>query len=538
MRVVTVPEMIEIEKKANNQGLSYKQMMRNAGNSIANVVIRRYSSLRQKTVLGLVGSGNNGGDTLIALTMMQKSGWQTKALIVKERPAEDPLLTDLVKNGGEVITWNQEADEEKLIFDLRNTKVLLDGILGTGFKLPLRGPIPPLLSLVRKYAGCIHVIAVDCPSGVDCDSGECAPETLKAEITVCMAALKKGLLKPPAIGMVGEVIHGDIGLPASILNMAGDMVWAADSESVYALLPKRPFDAHKGTFGKCLIVGGSTQYPGAPLLAAKSAYRVGAGLVCTGVPAAIYDSLIGGLPESIWLMLPHELGFLNDNAARILFDHVAKYNTVLLGPGIGLEKETISFLDTFLDFDNRAGSGGGLGFTTNRHRISEDHASQPNLVIDADALRALAQIDNWHEKIEKPAVLTPHPGEMASLTGLSIKEIQESRMETAQRFADACGHIVVLKGAATVIAGPHNKSAITPIATPALATAGSGDILAGMITGLLTQGMDAYSAAVAASWMHGIAGLYSENRYGQSASTIASDIIEQIPNVLKNLTAC
>ena len=205
MRIVSVSEMNAIEKEANAAGLGYDRMMQNAGFSLAEIVMGRYGDSPNKQVLGMIGPGNNGGDTLIALAIMQRAGWNAIALLAKEHGKNDPLIETVTEQGGEIIHFNGIAQKEILAPVFRASGVILDGLLGTGFKLPLRGAINEILILAASYGRNAHIVAVDCPSGTDCDSGQCAPETLNAEITVCMAAVKQGLLHLPAVGRAGEI---------------------------------------------------------------------------------------------------------------------------------------------------------------------------------------------------------------------------------------------------------------------------------------------------------------------------------------------
>jgi len=537
MRIVSVSEMVAIEKKADADGLTYETMMQNAGTRLAQIVMKRYGGMRPRNVLGLVGSGNNGGDTLVALKKMQQSGWQTCAFLMKKRSADDPFVRQLREAGGLVLPDGDAEKLDALVSAVQASAVILDGILGTGFKLPLRGTLPAAMQLVADYARDKVMIAVDCPSGVDCDSGTCAPETLQAELTVCMAAVKKGLLAQPAIGFAGEIRVADIGLDAMIFDAIANPISAVDRDMVQTLLPKREADSHKGTFGKAMIVGGSVLYPGAPTLAAEAAYRVGTGLVCTAIPSAIYDSVVSRLPESIWLMLPHEMGMANAEAAKVIQAQMSKYDAMLIGPGLGKDAVTQAFMQSLMVFDGKISASRQIGFLSAGDGEPGKTGEQPAMVIDADALRLLAKVDDWYTRLERMAVLTPHPGEMAALTGLSIAEIQKDRAEIAQQFSERWGHVVVLKGALTVVAAPEKPCCVIPIATASLATAGTGDVLAGMVTGLLAQGLTAFDAALAGAWLHGVAGLYAERQHGQSATILARDIIHHLPAVLKNNTA-
>ncbi|MCL4562573.1 MAG: NAD(P)H-hydrate dehydratase [Chloroflexi bacterium] len=302
---------------------------------------------------------------------------------------------------------------------------------------------------------------------------------------------------------------------------------------IRSLLPKRPADAHKGTFGTALVVAGSLNYSGAAILAGEAAYRIGAGLVTLAVPTPLHSALAGRLPEATWLLLPHETGVISSEAARVVAGHMDKVDAMLMGPGWGMEETTQNFLAHLLH-DSRPGVFENIGFI---HTVEEHNGSPssrlPPLVIDADGLKLLARIPDWPKILPKLTVLTPHPGEMSVLTGLPVKEIQRDRIVTAEKYAHQWGHVVVLKGAFTVIAEPEGRSVVIPVATSALAKAGTGDVLAGIIVGLRAQGLDGLSAAVAGAWLHAQAGILAEERVGNSASVLAGDVISAIAGVLK-----
>lgn len=526
MKLVTVDEMKAIEREANQAGLSYEQMMEKAGTNLAQVVKTAYGHIKDEGVLGLVGSGNNGGDTLVALSFLANQGWMTSAYIVRPRPENDPLLARLSEAGGEIYLREEDGDFQRLTDLLRNHGIVLDGVLGTGIRLPLKGDVADVLDFARRKLSGLkdsHVVAVDCPSGVDCDSGETASQAIPAELTVTMAAAKVGLLNFPAFKLVGELKLVGIGLTDDDLHTnINPEAWRGvkrimpSHERVRRMLPERPADAHKGTFGTALIVAGSVNFTGAALLSSEAAYRSGAGLVTVAVARPLHTILAGHLPEATWLLLPHEDGFIAEEAAGVLLENLSKPTSMLIGPGFGMADTTRRFLERLFARDGQA-------------------SDLPPLVIDADGLKLLSQISEWPKRLPSPAVLTPHPGEMGVLTGLSIKEIQSDRLAIAERYAKQWGHVVVLKGAFTIIAAPDGHTAIIPIATPALARAGTGDVLAGLITGLRAQGMEAFQAAVAGAWIHGKAGLWAADAIGNTASVLAGDVLQSSIDVISDL---
>ena len=538
MHLVSVAQMKELERQADGGGLSYDRMMAKAGKGLANIIHTRFWSDDHHSVLGLVGSGNNGGDTLVALTHLVQDGWTAKAYIVNEREKDDVLISTFLSAGGELASFSEDVSLKVVKSWVNDSDILLDGILGTGVSLPLRGSVPKVLSAIRSLKKQPLIVAVDCPSGIDCDSGDAAKECLKADLTVCMAAVKQGLLKYPAHPLVGELAVVDIGLPRSLQAWKGIDGEVMTAHKAAAFLPHRAEDAHKGTFGTCMIVGGSVNYCGAPLLASEAAYRVGVGLVRTAIPGAIYDAIAGCLPETTWLILPYTDGVINAESARVLRRNLQRVSAMLIGPGLGFESHSQDFLSDLLEnTDSNDSSRRPMGFSGEKREVrASSLVGLPPLVIDADGLRLLARIKDWPRKLGKTAVLTPHPGEMSALTGLPIEEVQRNRAEIALEYARKWGHVVVLKGALTVTADPRGKYMINPVATSALATAGTGDVLAGMIAGLIAQGLSGYSAAVTGVWLHAQAGIHAAEHLGSAASVTARDVLAAIPAALKTTT--
>jgi len=513
MKLVTVSQMIALEKQADASGLSYAQMMQNAGIGLAKILHEIGQQKKWKKVIGIVGSGNNGGDTLVALTWLQQHGWETSAYLVKRK--DDELTIKYLDSGGKII------EQDKSFFHLSSfiteSDITLDGLLGTGIKLPLRKQAAQVLEKVKNLNP-KFVVAVDCPSGVDCDSGECADETIPANLTVMMAAVKQGLLKLPAFEKVGDLQLVEIGLSDEMLNEI--KIDVADDEMVSALLPKRTLASHKGTFGTAFVIAGSISYTGAALLAGTAAYRIGAGLVTMAVPENLHSALAGHLPEATWVLLPHENGFISESnsllpqssAANIVLQNLNRATSILIGSGLGNKETTKQFIEKLLP------------------------SIKIPMVIDADGLRHLTNSPLLlGEGLGERSVLTPHLGEMSALTNLSKEEIQSNREEIAKRYAKQWNCVVVLKGAFTIVASPDERLTIIPVATPALARAGTGDVLAGLIAGLLAQGLNPYDAAVAGAYIHGKAGLFAAEKLGTTASVLASDVVNTVPNVISKL---
>jgi NAD(P)H-hydrate epimerase len=543
MKLVTVPEMRAIEQEADANGLTYEKMMENAGYNLSREVLKlAYAQEEEEEiqVLGLVGPGNNGGDTLVALARLAEKGWTARAYLVHRKLTGDAQVKRLEEADGEIYLAEKDDGFQQLQAFLENADVVLDGVLGTGFKLPLKDEIGEVLAAVQGIVAEMEwppsIIAVDCPSGVDCDTGQAAAQTVPADATVTMAAVKQGLLKLPAYDLGGELRVVSIGRLDDLKTWQAVKNEVADEGLVLPILPARPTDAHKGTFGTVLIAAGSVNYTGAALLAGKAAYRIGAGLVTLAVPASLHGALAGQFPEATWVLLPHEMGVIASGAADVLIKNLERATALLIGPGLGLEDTTRDFIVGLLDGASEKPVHGRMGFVQGTGTKTDPKpVSLPPLVFDADGLKLLAKLPDWPKLLPAPAILTPHPGEMSVLTGLATDEIQKDRLTVARKFAQEWGHVVVLKGAFTVIAAPDGRTTTIPVATPALARAGTGDVLAGLITGLRAQGVDAYDAARAGAWIHAQAGLTAAGFQGSTAAVMAGDVLEAIPDILANL---
>jgi ADP-dependent NAD(P)H-hydrate dehydratase / NAD(P)H-hydrate epimerase len=506
MKIVTVQQMQDIEKSADAGGLSYEQMMYNAGRGMADWLAENLDL--RKGVVGLVGSGNNGGDTLIALTALSRQGGRTMAFLVKDRQ-DDPLLSAYSEQGGQVIDISQNENMDLLRSALQPGTVLLDGILGTGLRLPLRGGLQEVMTAIRKVVNDrpgVLVVAVDCPSGMDCDTGDVSGETLRADHTLCMAAIKQGLLKQPGRDHAGHLYRIGIGIGDIHEHISDSLPELVGEEFVRRYLPDRPADGHKGTFGTCQVIAGTRTFTGAAFLAGQAAYKAGCGLVDVATLGSVQNSLSASFPEAVWTLLPEMDWGYDPMGVGILEEKFQAADSLVIGPGFGVAESSQAFICHFF----------------------EKCPETCPVLVDADGLKLLSRLNQWWDQLPKNAILTPHPGEMAVLSGLTVGEIQADRWAVARRYAQMWDVILVLKGAETVIAAPDGNLFINPISDPALATAGSGDVLAGMIGGLLAQGCSPKAGSVAGVWLHSQAGLAAKKALGTDISVTAVDILNGI----------
>jgi NAD(P)H-hydrate epimerase len=536
MKIATTEQMREIEKAADAQGLTYADMMEHAGRAVAEEIRSRVGAEGQK-VLVLVGPGNNGGDGLVAARHLHDAGAQVQLYLWKrEVKGDDNFLLTEERN---IPHWSAAADKglPQLKDLLSGAGILLDALLGTGVTRPISGVLKDILGTVkdaRTSGAAPLLVAVDVPTGVDCDSGAVDPATVAADLTVTLALPKRGFYSFPAADFLGDLVISDIGIPPALTSHLSLEV--VDSALARELLPDRPRNAHKGTFGKALVVAGSPNYTGAAYLASAAATRVGTGLVTLCLAQSLHPILASKLAEVTFLLLPHDLGALVPQATRLIEDRSSEYDALLVGPGLGTEESTARFVHQLLAMQEevRKGQLGFIHAKGDKATETEKPKGLPALVIDADGLNALARVPRWWEALPVQAVLTPHSGEMSRLMDCSVEEVEADRLGSTVKAAEQWQQVVVLKGAYSVIAAPDGRAAISRFANPGLATAGTGDVLAGSIVGFLAQGLSLYEAAVLGVYCHGAAGEMATATLG-NAGTVASDLLPLLPVALKEL---
>lgn len=509
--VVTVAEMRALEAAAFQAGISEDRLQANAAEQIARVA----ASLAPPggRVVVLVGPGNNGRDAFLA---GQRLAARERLVFSYLGPRHAIRAEELAALGAEGQRWRIHAGQDSLDHlraELGQARLVIDGLVGIGARGPLRPPLDLLARTVNEAAarGTLRVLSVDIPSGIDADSGEVPGEAVRAHVTVALGAVKAGTVRFPAAALSGRLEPASIGFPPG--TEAACRVWLLDRASVAGLVPARPLDAHKGTLGWVLVVGGSNEYVGAPILSAASAARAGCGLVALAVPPRVQIAAAGVLPEATYL-LREERQTPEESAERVLA-RVDDFRALVVGPGLGRGDESGRLVRRILS---------GL----------RDRAQRLSVVIDADALNILAGWPRWWEEIPPGCILTPHAGEMARLTGQSVAELSRACWTAAQEAADRWGQIVVLKGAHTAVAEPHGMAWVHASANPGLATAGSGDVLAGLIAGLAAQGAAPAAAARMGVVVHGLAARQVMERQNWR-SLLASDLLVEIPRLLAEL---
>ncbi len=540
MKLVTAEEMRHIERESDARGVTYAVMMENAGRSVADAIRQRMDVAGRQIVI-LVGPGNNGGDGLVAARHLHDAGAQVTCYLWKRQVEEDENYRLVQERHIPCPRAEDDPELEGLRQLLTQADVVIDALLGTGIARPIKGHLKSVLGVLRQVRNSResgpaghprpYLVAVDVPTGLNVDTGALDPATVPCDLTVTFANPKRGQYLFPGAGAVGELVVADIGTPPELDEDVKTEV--ATPKMIRALLPERPPDAHKGTFGRALVVAGSVNYTGAAYLAGAAATRVGAGLVTMAIVEPLHPIIASRLTEATYLLLPHDMGVITPDAIRVLADDLPTRRALLIGCGFGREEPTVEFVHGLLGVRSKAVKP-RIGFHPGEEAEEAQRLELPPLVIDADGLNALAQAGEWWTRFQGSAILTPHPGEMARLTGLTTAEVQADRMGVAQRAAQQWGQVVVLKGAYSIIAGPDGRVVVNPFANPGLASAGTGDVLAGAIVGMLAQGLSPFDAAVVGCYLHGLAGELARQELGD-AGMVAGDLIPRLPLALKAL---
>ncbi|MCX5723737.1 MAG: NAD(P)H-hydrate dehydratase [Nitrospirae bacterium] len=512
MKIVTGAEMQALDRRTiTDAQIPGAVLMERAGGGIVKQLEAQYGPARGKTITILCGKGNNGGDGLVVARLLHQQRAKVHVLLLT--PITDlsrdaaTMYRRLVRVAGQGrIVRFRSAEQAQPI--LAASAILVDAILGTGLSSDVTGAYCEAIELINRSGK--PVIAIDLPSGLHTDSGAILGHAIRASLTVTLGLPKLGLYIGAGIDQAGAIRVVDIGIPSAYVDEIESQTWLLTSDDMFKTLPARRPSAHKGTFGHAGIIAGSVGKTGAAALAAQAALRVGAGLVTVATPSSVNDVLEGKLLEAMTLPLPETKA---RTLARSGLDRILAFiqarTAIAIGPGLSTHPETVELVQSLMK-----------------------HLDRPS-VLDADALNALAGRASLLTECPTPPILTPHPGEMARLeVEATTQSVNADRIGTARRFARERGVFLVLKGARTVIARPDGLVAICPTGNPGMATAGTGDVLTGMIVGLLAQGVSAWEAACAATYFHGSAGDLAAQQLGQ-AGMLASDLIAQIPYALQ-----
>lgn len=514
MKLVTAKQMQGLDaaaiEKYNIPGI---ELMENAGQAAVAAIINTFGPPADRLITILVGPGNNGGDGLVIARLLHLEGGRPEVYMMV---AADKLHGDartnfeLLKKLPVPIHYLRNHDTTGPLKDhISRSWLVVDSLFGTGLTRDIAGRFAEVVGLVNN-ADC-PVVAVDIPSGLCSDTGRPLGVCVRADLTVTFGLAKTGQVTYPGKSYVGELVVADIGIPPEAVQQLATGYEVLDDQ-VGTLLPRRKPTAHKGTCGHLLIVAGSTGKTGAAMLCAKGGLRCGTGLVTLCVPYDLNPIFEATLCEAMTVPLPFSKGFCSIEDYPQVVEAVAGKSGVTLGPGLGMEKQTAELVKKLYQECNLP------------------------MVIDADGLNILARETGTIQNPPAPRILTPHPGEMARLAGCSTGDIQNNRLQAAQDFARQNQVYVILKGAATVIAAPDQRTAVSPTGNPGMAAGGMGDVLTGIIGGFLAQGLSPWAAACLGVYAHGLAGdLLAAKNNNYFAGYLASELAAELPMALQSL---
>ncbi len=513
MNVVTAEEMRRLDADAlTTYGIPVAILMEQAGMGVVREMERRFGDPAGRTVVVLAGKGHNGGDGLVAARhLLQRRALVRVFLTFPADASRGDTTTQsrILRNLGGRLLDPSVYDRAQFRSALQEADLVIDALVGTGLSAPITGLAADLIADLNASGK--PVIAVDIPSGISADTGEALGSAVRAALTVTFALPKRGHFLPPGSDHTGELRVVDIGIPRKAIERAELPLSVFTAEDAAAVLPGRPREGHKGTFGHVLVVAGSEGKSGAAMLTSRAALRAGAGLTTLACPESVLRSGEDKPAEIMTLPLPETPEHtIAARALDILFAAAKHATVVAIGPGLSTHPETLSVI---------------------RELVAR--LSLP-MVIDADGLNALADHLESLKRPHAPMALTPHPGEMGRLTRLGSREVQRRRIDLAMEFARSHQVVVALKGARTVTASPDGKATLNPTGNSGMATAGAGDALTGVIAALMAQGLAPAEAARLGVYVHGSAGDLVAGERGERGM-LAGDLIDRVPLVLNRL---
>lgn len=507
MRLLTSDEMKQVEQHAARYGLAYQRMMENAGSAcVRNIrnIIEVDDKPQKRNVVVVCGKGNNGGDGFVIARKLDENGYNAVVVLAAGYPKsqEATYMYKLVLDSSIPTVW-YESDKAKALQTIRNADVVVDAVYGFSFYGNLTDDMTELFDEMTRAPGV--KFAIDVPSGVYCDSGYHDPHCFCADYTIAISALKPAHILHPASDCCGDIIIANIRIPEDSFQLVKDSLYTYNKTEIRNLFPVRSATAHKGSFGHVLCICGSRRTVGAGILSASAALRSGVGLVTIAFPQSIFIPVATNVTEALMMPLPeNSKGTLSADCIDELVASLDKFDAIVIGCGLGVNEDTAKVLSAVIE-----------------------NAKVP-VVIDADGINILAKdISMLHRALGK-IIITPHPKEMSGLINAPIDIIQSDRAGCARVFAEKFGVYVVLKGANTVVAQPESRKAyVNASGNNGLSKGGSGDVLAGILGGMLSQNFETMDALAAGVYVHGYAADVLADKMSKSGM-LPGDVIKEL----------
>ena len=506
VRILSLQQIKQVEQTANESGITYLRLMENAGSACAKIIRDKFDDSGLKNAVIVCGKGKNGGDGFVIARKLFENGYKVNIILAMGEPEADNAIEMYHRAKSLGINFEHyDENNDSQLARIVNADIVVDCIFGTGFRGTADRKTARLFDIISSSEG--YVISIDLPSGMYTDSSELPETVVRADMTVSVIALKYSLVYYPSAELAGEVQVVSIGIPEDIIEKYVS-AYSLDINDIKTKFTRRQENSNKGDYGKALVIAGSYEMPGAALLSSEAAVKSGAGLVKTAFPDKAYPVMMSTCPEKVLVPLPsNEDGRISSLSLTRIGEELTKCDAVLIGCGLGNDRDIFRAVQFVLE-----------------------NSTVP-VILDADGINVLKGRIDIIKEAKAPVIITPHPGEAARMLDCSVADIQADRIEAAKKLCEATNAVVVLKGSRTVVTKNASRFYINTSGNSGLATAGSGDVLAGILLSFLAQGMSPYVASVCAVYIHGAAGDYAAEKLSKMGMS-AHSVIDELPKLL------
>lgn len=507
MRVLTVENTRKAEQLANDSGISYLQLMENAGSYCARIIRKTFENTNKRNALIVCGKGKNGGDGFVIARKLAEFGYNITVMMTMGLPTDmesSEMLSRIRAMGINIVHYDNNSNIDKYF---ENAQLIVDCLFGVGFKGEPDDKIAEIFNKINSATA--SVISIDVPSGLCGDSGNVPLNCVKADMTIAVMVLKPVHVLKPSMIACGKVVVAPIGVPSQCFEQVSTTLFTVSDEEIKGFFKKRDVDSHKGTFGTVLVIGGSYEMPNAVYFASQAAVNSGAGLVKVAFPSVAYNAIAPKTFEQVLVPLEsNKKGRISQNAVKRIETEMKKCSCVLIGCGMGNDEDTKAVTEFVIK------------------------NSQVPVILDADGINSLKDNIDILDETKTTVILTPHPKEMSRIAGVSVEEIQENRGAVVKSFTKAHKSVLVLKGASTLVgSSEYDDIYVNNTGNPGMATGGSGDVLGGIIASFVAQGIDPFTSAVAGVNIHGATGDKVSEEYSMMGNT-PSLMLNELPKLL------
>lgn len=507
MRVLTVENVKKVEELANASGISYLQLMENAGSYCARIIRKTYENAEKKRVLIVCGKGRNGGDGFVIARKLHENNYNVTVLMVSGLPGDNissEMLSRVRALDIPVIYYDSKGMTDKYI---ENAQLIVDCIFGIGFHGEADSLTKSIVSKINSSSA--PTVSIDIPSGLEGNSPKVSENAINADMTIAVLTLKPVHVFKPSMEQCGKVVLAPISIPDKCYDKVSATLFTVNTDEVKLFFNKRDAVSHKGTYGTVLVIGGSYEMPNAPYFASQGAVNSGAGIVKIAFPSVMYSAIAPKTYEQTLVPLEsNKSGRISQNAIRRLEKELKKCSCVLVGCGMGRDEDTKAVTKFVIE------------------------NSEVPIILDADGINCIKDNIDIIDTAKAPVILSPHPKEMSRLAGISVEEIQENRGAVVRSFTKAHNSVLVLKGASTLVGcTEYDDMYVNSSGNPGMATGGSGDVLGGIIASFVSQGIDVFRSAIAGVYIHGMTGDAVTEKYSMMGNT-PSLMLQELPRVL------